>query len=73
MGTMTKDPPGAPQFVRYFGPVLQALEQLGGSGRPDEVRSIIAQRLQAVRIRTIGAASTKSVADSSSISLMRIR
>jgi restriction system protein len=36
---------GAPQFVRYFGPVLDALQQLGGSGRPDEVRSVIAQKL----------------------------
>jgi restriction system protein len=36
---------GAPQFVKYFGPVLDALHQLGGSGRPDEVRSLIAQKL----------------------------
>jgi hypothetical protein len=36
---------GAPQFVKYFGPVLDALHQLGGSGRPDEVRSVIAQKL----------------------------
>jgi restriction system protein len=43
---MAKDSSGAPQFVKYFGPVLEALEQLGGSGRPDEVRSIIAQRLK---------------------------
>ena len=35
---------GAPQFVRYIGPVLSALQQLGGSGRPDEVRSVIAQQ-----------------------------
>lgn len=43
---MAKDFSGAPQFVKYFGPVLDALEQLGGSGRPDEVRSVIAQRLK---------------------------
>ncbi len=43
---MTKDFSGAPQFVKYFGPVLDALEQLGGSGRPDEVRSVIAQQLK---------------------------
>jgi restriction system protein len=42
---MTKRAPGAPQFVRFFGPVLDALHQLGGSGRPDEVRSVIAQKL----------------------------
>jgi restriction system protein len=25
------------QFVRYFGPVLDALRGLGGSGTPDEI------------------------------------
>jgi restriction system protein len=43
---MSKDVSGAPQFVKYFGPVLAALQQLGGSGRPDEVRSVIAQTLK---------------------------
>lgn len=43
---MAKDFSGAPQFVKYFGPVLDALQQLGGSGRPDEVRSLIAQGLK---------------------------
>ena len=42
---MAKTFSGAPQFVKYFGPVLDALHQLGGSGRPDEVRSVIAQKL----------------------------
>lgn len=42
---MSKEFSGAPQFVKYLGPVLEALQQLGGSGRPDEVRSVIAQRL----------------------------
>ena len=42
---MAKAFSGAPQFVKYFGPVLDALHQLGGSGRPDEVRSVIAQKL----------------------------
>lgn len=42
---MARDSSGAPQFVRYFGPVLDALDLLGGSGRPDEVRSIVAQSL----------------------------
>lgn len=31
------------QFVRYFGPVLDALRGLGGSGRPDEVIEQIAR------------------------------
>jgi restriction system protein len=34
-----------PKFVRYFGPVLKALVELGGSGRPDEVRDRVAQVL----------------------------
>ena len=42
---MSKEFSGAPQFVKYFAPVLEALQQLGGSGGPDEVRSVIAQRL----------------------------
>ncbi len=33
------------QFVRYFGPVLDALRGLGGSGTPDEVAERIAQDL----------------------------
>jgi restriction system protein len=34
-----------PRFVRYFGPVIEALKALGGSGSPDEVRASIASRL----------------------------
>ena len=33
------------QFVRYFGPVLDALRKLGGSGKPDEVTEQIAADL----------------------------
>lgn len=43
---MSKEFSGAPQFVKYLGPVVEALQQLGGSGRPDEVRSVIAQKLK---------------------------
>ncbi len=43
---MAKPDQSAPQFVKYVGPVLDALQQLGGSGRPDEVRSVIATRLK---------------------------
>lgn len=43
---MAKDSSRAPQFVKYLGPVLAALQELGGSGRPDEVRSVIAQKLR---------------------------
>lgn len=32
-------------FVRYFGPVLEALKKLGGSGKPDEVAEQIATDL----------------------------
>jgi restriction system protein len=35
-----------PQFVRYFAPVIEALKELGGSGRPSEVCDLIAQRLK---------------------------
>ena len=43
---MAKHVPSAPQFVKYVGPVLDALHSLGGSGRPDEVRTVIAERLK---------------------------
>lgn len=33
------------QFVRYFGPLLDALRGLGGSGSPDEVVERIASDL----------------------------
>lgn len=31
-----------PRFVRFFGPILEALRELGGSGSPDEVRAKVA-------------------------------
>lgn len=34
------------QFVRWFGPVLDALRALGGSGTPDEVFDHIATTLK---------------------------
>lgn len=34
-----------PQFVRYFTPVIQALKELGGSGRPSEVKDVISAKL----------------------------
>lgn len=34
-----------PAFVRYFGPVLAALHELGGSARPAEVREVIVREL----------------------------
>lgn len=40
---MPKRPDSAPEFVRYVGPVIAALGDLGGSGRPDEVRGAIAK------------------------------
>ena len=42
MATKTK----GPQFVRYFGPVLDALRALGGSGSPNEVADKIAESLK---------------------------
>jgi restriction system protein len=40
---MLKKPDSAPEFVRFIGPVIAALDELGGSGRPDEVRGAIAK------------------------------
>lgn len=34
-----------PQFIRYFQPVIDALIELGGSGRPEEVEDVIADKL----------------------------
>ncbi|YAF96145.1 MAG: restriction endonuclease [Nodularia sp. CChRGM 3473] len=34
-----------PKFVRFFSSVIEALQELGGSGRPSEVRDFIAKRL----------------------------
>lgn len=42
---MTKAESKGPRFVRYFGPVVEVLKELGGSGRPDEVRALVASRL----------------------------
>ena len=35
-----------PQFTRYVGPLIEAVRELGGSGRPDEVRTVIAKNLR---------------------------
>jgi restriction system protein len=39
-------PVKGPQFVRYFGPVLESLRELGGSAKPSEVEARIAERLE---------------------------
>lgn len=36
-----------PQFVAYFGPVLEALKALGGSGKPEEVVDWVAEHTHA--------------------------
>lgn len=36
---------GGPKFVQFFSPVIEALKELGSSGRPAEVRDVIASRL----------------------------
>ena len=41
----SKDKKPAAQFTRYLGPVIEAIRELGGSGRPDEVRAVIARML----------------------------
>lgn len=45
---MTKRKNG-PQFVVYFGPILDALRALGSSGRPAEVRDWIAENVDVPR------------------------
>jgi restriction system protein len=44
-GGVKLEPKGGPHFVRYFGPVIKALQVLGGSGRPAEVRELVAEML----------------------------
>ncbi len=44
--TAAKNKTTAPQFTRYIGPVIAAIRELGGSGRPDEVRAVIARNLK---------------------------
>jgi restriction system protein len=36
---------GGPKFVQFFSPTIEALKELGGSGRPSEVRSVITKHL----------------------------
>lgn len=41
----SKDKKSSAQFTRYLGPVIGAIRELGGSGRPEEVRAVIARML----------------------------
>ena len=43
---MKENKMAGPKFVRFFGPVLRALEKLGGSGRPGEVCEHVAEELK---------------------------
>ena len=45
MRSPSKQTPG-PEFVRFFGPVLSALQELGGSARPSEVCAVVARDLK---------------------------
>ena len=45
MADVTRGDSKGPRFVRYFGPVVEVLKELGGSASPDEVRAMIASRL----------------------------
>ena len=44
-GNGRSDSTGGSQFVRYFGPVLDALRQLGDSGSPTEVADRVSKNL----------------------------
>jgi restriction system protein len=46
MAKRAAEPIEGAQFVRYFGPVLDALRALGGSGRPSEVVEQVAEDLE---------------------------
>jgi restriction system protein len=46
VATTSKSKKPASQFARFIGPVLAAIRELGGSGRPDEVRTVIARDLR---------------------------
>jgi restriction system protein len=51
-----------PQFVRYFGPVIAALQQLGGSARPAEVYETVAKKLKvsdAVQSETLSSGASR--------------
>jgi restriction system protein len=43
---MPRPTPKGPKFIQFFGPVLEALKELGGSGRPAEVKDVIVRRLR---------------------------
>jgi restriction system protein len=42
---MGKQTDSVPEFVKFMGPVVEALLKLGGSGRPEEVRTCVVQAL----------------------------
>ncbi len=42
---MGKKADSAPEFVKFMGPVIEALLKLGGSGRPEEVRAEVVRAL----------------------------
>lgn len=44
-----QDPEGGPRFVRYFGPVLDAIRALGGEAKPADVRGWLIEHLAWVR------------------------
>jgi restriction system protein len=46
MDTKTRNTRANSQFVQYIVPVVEAIRELGGSGRPDEVRGIVARKLR---------------------------
>ena len=42
---MSSNQQKGPQFIKYFQPVINALIELGGSGRPEEVEDVVAEQL----------------------------
>ncbi len=35
-----------PKFLRFINPLLEVLKELGGAGRPSDVRPLVIQKLQ---------------------------
>ena len=59
---MARLPAKGPEFVRYFGPVLDALRALGNSGTPFEVREHVAKTM-AISEAVLNATSSSAKVD----------
>lgn len=35
-----------PEFLRFINPLLEVLREIGGAGRPDDIRPIVVKKLK---------------------------